>query len=202
MTTTTATTTRSIPAKRALPSDPERDDWCSNMRPPTSTKRTATGVPRCDCNLQATLNSISKAGATQGRIFWTCARESARLRCKFFEWSDDSTNEGGSGNSGNRHEGSVRLEGRMNGVGPGGNGSGAGACYRCGQSGHWSSDCTGPVQPSSNSTTKGSTGTKRGAQNTRGKGRGRGGSRSSGGKDDGCFRCGKKGHWSSECPGA
>ncbi|GAC93441.1 hypothetical protein PHSY_001006 [Pseudozyma hubeiensis SY62] len=183
------TATRTIPAKRPVPSDNDTDDWLPNMRSSTS-----SGARRCDCDLQAILKTTTNGGPNQGRSFWTCGRESARLRCKFFEWNDDGSGPAnGHGGQSYGANGSTRSSG-------GGSGGGASCCYRCGESGHFASDCPNPQQQQQRSGSSRGTTSKRGGG--RGRGRGRGGSKSGGGgKDDGCFRCGKKGHWSSECPG-
>lgn len=176
---------KTVPAKRPVPAD--TDEWSSNMR---STASASGSVRRCDCDLQAVRRTSGKSGANQGRSFWTCGRESIKLRCKFFEWDDD--------------EPSTTSRRVANGTsGSNGGGGGApGACYRCGQSGHWASDCTNTEQrTTANASGRGSA-PKRGGAKRRGSSKTRGGgSGGRGGKDDGCFRCGKKGHWSSECPG-
>lgn len=46
------------------------------------------------------------------------------------------------------------------------------ACFKCGQEGHWSSECPNEAGAPAAATT-----------------------------DDACFKCGLSGHWSSDCPG-
>ncbi|CDU22640.1 related to DNA topoisomerase III alpha [Sporisorium scitamineum] len=189
-TTTTTTTTRTVPAKRPAPRDNDADGWMPNMRSNSS------GTRRCECDLQAVLKTTTNGGPNQGRSFWMCGRESARLRCKFFEWNEEDGGTGGSTSNG--------CGGSSNDFNAGG-GGGGGGCFRCGQNGHWASDCPNPQQTNTfnrDSTTTSRRGGSTGGTKSRGRGRGRGGSKGGGrGKDDSCFRCGKKGHWSSDCPG-
>ncbi|KAF9809736.1 hypothetical protein IEO21_07278 [Rhodonia placenta] len=89
----TASTSKVIPAKRMLS---ERN------------------APRkmCECDLTAKLRDTQN-GANKGRKFWCCPNESARARCKFFEWADDDAtpvdqNQGWShstGSGGDNHSG-------------------------------------------------------------------------------------------------
>lgn len=57
---------------------------------PTSipAKRSASDRKRCLCELSAVLKETQN-GNNKGRMYWSCPNESAKARCKFFEWATD-----------------------------------------------------------------------------------------------------------------
>lgn len=121
----------------------------------------ASAQQRCDCGLEAIVRTVSKEGSNQGRQFRCCPKESNSARCKYFEWLDevdssDSVRGGGRGggyntsnpstsrwtvaNLGSRAgtSNSSRADGARNG---GSNTDGNDLCFKCGEGGHWASDC-------------------------------------------------------------
>lgn len=93
----------------------------------------ATSKTKCHCNLIALTKTCSKAGQNQGRQFYTCTKSSAR--CNFFQWIDEE----GSG-SFQRAEG-FTFQGRGSSSNSTGGISGGITCFKCGQEGHFATNC-------------------------------------------------------------
>eukprot|EP00798_Chlamydomonas_sp_ICE-L_P012680 gene12680-15911_t len=97
----------------------------------------------CKCGIQA-LERTSNTSANPGRVFYKCCKPDAES-CKFFEWGDQAPGAGGSNGVSQPFPQSSGHNAAEGGAGGGGGGGGAagssGACFNCGDPGHWSRDC-------------------------------------------------------------
>ncbi|PWN47952.1 prokaryotic type I DNA topoisomerase [Violaceomyces palustris] len=185
----------SVPQKRSLPDGPETGSHHRYLNQFARDGRNE--IERCNCGLEARLQVVSKEGANQGRQFYACPKEMKSLRCNFFSWNDESSTTTGS---------SLAVTSNSSAS------ASSGSCFTCGQSGHWSSECTNRgssnyTSQSSHSARSRSGGMARnGGASSSGRGGVKSGSRSSSkkkkstGGDDSCFKCGQSGHWASSCP--
>ncbi|KAI8992952.1 DNA topoisomerase [Trametes punicea] len=123
---------------------------------------------RCQCDLTAVLRE-SQSTNSQGRKYWACPNGSRQARCKYFEWAADD------------EEAPVVQPKRSysstvgNATQNGGGSSNSGACYRCGQEGHWASSCPNAIRNANSF----------------------GGAQSGGAVSGACFKCGEEGHYSN-----
>lgn len=99
---------------------------------------------KCHCNLIALTKSCSKAGPNQGRQFYTCTKSSAR--CNFFQWIDEDDS---SKALQKHHSASFQAYGSSSNSK---NGSSTNVtCYKCGQEGHFSTNCNSRSEKKRNS---------------------------------------------------
>ncbi|KAL8293634.1 hypothetical protein RQP46_000335 [Phenoliferia psychrophenolica] len=136
---------------------------------------------RCKCDLTAARKTVSKEGPNNGKGFYTCPNVSKSAQCGYFEWAEDGDDGGGGGAAQNNRGGGYNAP-----TGGGGGGGTSGECFKCGEAGHWSSNC--PNQDG---------GRKPGGSKNAGGSKTAGGG---GGTSGECFKCGQAGHWSSACP--
>ncbi|KDQ18483.1 hypothetical protein BOTBODRAFT_28855 [Botryobasidium botryosum FD-172 SS1] len=93
----------------------------------------AADARMCKCNTDAMSRTVSKEGPNKGKVFWVCQNWNQDGDCKFFEWDVPAVGAGGGGGGGG---------GGFSGGGGGGGGGGqSGACFKCGEPGHWSNAC-------------------------------------------------------------
>jgi hypothetical protein len=140
-------------------------------------------VPFCGCQQPAVVRTSSST-ANPGRQFYTCARPREE-QCGLFIWGDEwdgnpnppikrKGDAGGGGGGYGFSGGSAAPRGGGGSAGAGGN-----ACFKCGQPGHFASNCP-----------------QGGASSGGGWGGGGGG----GGSSGSCYKCGQPGHFSNNCP--
>ncbi|KAH7103848.1 prokaryotic type I DNA topoisomerase [Auriculariales sp. MPI-PUGE-AT-0066] len=150
----------------------KRDEWRVPAKRPSSTQGDPgllKAARMCGCDLTAVSRTVGKDGPTKGRKFWSCPNAEG-ARCGFFVWDEADSAEGAGNSIGSRNSGGPR----------------SGECYKCGEPGHWSSNCPKAALGG------GGTGGRGSSQQARGGG---------GSRDGECYKCGQTGHWSSDCPG-
>lgn len=186
-----------------------------------------TAVRRCECQLEAKRLVASKAGPNQGRAFWMCPNISKIAQCRYFEWDDEMPRQesnAGQASSMQALTGRDNVQtcfncgqtghwaGQCTGAAqartdslqrkpPNRRGGQAGqqACFTCGQAGHWSNAC--PQKGVAGNSGGSGGGPSNSVTNTF-IGRSTHGGRDAGGsgtRQGSCFKCGGKGHWSTEC---
>ncbi|PLW57729.1 hypothetical protein PCANC_01400 [Puccinia coronata f. sp. avenae] len=148
-------------------------------------------VLRCSCDLEAVRRVAGKDGANKGRAFWVCSKVSKTAQCKYFKW-DDEREGGGAGTGGGSTTGDK------------------GSCFKCGQQGHWSNECSNQAQSGSHSTQGSSSASnytcfscnQQGHLSTNCPTKGAGSGAAAGPSKCGqkCFRCNRAGHWATDCP--
>ncbi|KAI0730280.1 DNA topoisomerase, partial [Fomitopsis betulina] len=99
-------------------------------------KRSVSDRKRCLCELSAVMKE-TKTGNNQGRMYWSCPNESAKARCKFFEWATDEELAEAEAARPRHRAYENRSDSNNNNYGGGGAASGPGACFKCGKDGHW-----------------------------------------------------------------
>ncbi|KAG1666882.1 hypothetical protein FOA52_013515 [Chlamydomonas sp. UWO 241] len=145
--------------------------------------------PQCGCGLVMPVKT-SQSANNPGRQFYACEKQREDpTRCGYFNWADEP----------------LKPPGAAPGPGAGGGGgAGGGACFKCGQTGHWSRDCT-----QAGGAGGGAYGGGGGAYGAGGGGGGGaygggGGAYGGGGgaskSNDVCYKCQQPGHWASKCP--
>lgn len=94
-------------------------------------KRSASDRKRCLCELSAVLKE-TKNGNNKGKWYWSCPNESAKARCKFFEWAtDEEVAEAQAAKPRYRtYENRSDSRGSNSNHGGGGGASGSGACFK------------------------------------------------------------------------
>ncbi|KAF9483172.1 hypothetical protein BDN70DRAFT_351794 [Pholiota conissans] len=145
----------SVPAKRSY----------------TNTTNSGTGdARRCNCNEDGIMLTTNKEGPNQGRKFWKCRKPVDQGPCGFFEWDDEPP----------RNSGGPLARG--GGAGPSRgqsfNSTPSGACFKCGEEGHFASACPGGLDASMRSRSFGASANPAAA-----------------GAE--CFKCHQIGHYSS-----
>ncbi|KAL3133169.1 hypothetical protein ABBQ38_007062 [Trebouxia sp. C0009 RCD-2024] len=158
---------------------------------PTSPGAQPPEILNCDCGLQCSY-IMAKTAKNDGRWFYRCPKPKEEGQCRFFQWADELGQQpqsaGRGGGPARAGPGSAPYGGPAPHGGPapsyhsyssppkmgaGGAAASTDACFKCGETGHWSRDCpTG--------------------------GGGAGGGTTAGGSA--CFKCGQEGHWARDCP--
>lgn len=92
-------------------------------------KRSVSDRKRCLCELSAVMKE-TKTGNNQGRMYWSCPNESAKARCKFFEWATDEELAEAEAARPRHRAYENRSDSNNNNYGGGGAASGPGACFK------------------------------------------------------------------------
>ncbi|WFD30679.1 DNA topoisomerase [Malassezia sp. CBS 17886] len=126
-----------------------REEWPPASRRTTSSRAAASAsspeATMCTCDLIAK-RVVTANGPNQGRAFWTCSKESARARCKFFAWADEAADPppplpAPRKRAAARGRTRPGASGRRAAVRGGRAEKSAQSCFQCGGEGHWANAC-------------------------------------------------------------
>lgn len=182
-----------------------------------SAPASSSGSMLCNCNISAAQRTVAKEGPNKGRQFFCCSKRGDD-KCDFFCWEDEANGDvgrgGGGGGGGRPGSGSMmcncNLAASQRTVAKEGPNKGR-KFFRCGKRGQddncdffcWDEGDEGGLGGNGFGTGLSSgggstSGYSRGSSNARGRGGNSGGS--GGGGGGGCYKCGRPGHWASQCP--
>lgn len=144
----------------------------------------STTTTNCKCGKVVALRTVQKDGPNKGRQFMTCPMPQGQ-QCGYFEFISEVSGISGASNS-IVHSGSSLTAVSSS--------SRSGSCYKCGQEGHWASNCSGKSVINKVSSYNGASSYGGGKAFA-----GTPGSSGGGGKGT-CYKCNQEGHWASSCP--
>jgi hypothetical protein len=129
---------------------------------PNKPKEEGTPPMDCPCGAGLCVVKTARTERNNGRKFYKCPNGSrSEGGCDFFQWTDQPVPQpaaqappalaagGGAGYGGGGYGGAGAYGGGGGGGYGGGGGGGKGACFKCGQEGHWS---RGKIDPRANRT--------------------------------------------------